>query len=303
MKKTIIIAIVCLASVLSFAQEIIQRTDGVLITGKIKEINETHIVYTREDQPEGPIRKISIENVSEIRYQNGSVEHFTNVGTKHTESQSNKSKNDQEWEPGSINNTGEVVIIPRPGPDKRVQPGERFPGGGFTPDRLFRSGLYLDGIIGYGTSGKRVSNYNYLTGNNYSYSTLQNVSFGVRLGTKHLFGQHERHRFGLNMAWVGITGLLNENGSSDIIFAPVNIGFASVFKSKTKENTGFEFNTSTGLVLSTLYSDAVGVKYGFDIKYRYNVLAVGLDLSRTDTVFGSRNENATLVGITAGFKF
>jgi hypothetical protein len=60
----------------AFSQDIIIKRNGIEIRAKVIEIQETVIKYKFFDFLEGPMRNISISEVSEIKYEKGNVEHF-----------------------------------------------------------------------------------------------------------------------------------------------------------------------------------------------------------------------------------
>lgn len=303
MKTTFIFLVGIFVSFGSQAQDTIRKTDGTFILGLVKEIDSETIVFTRFDQAEGPIRKIAISTVSEIIYKDGTKEIFTNTGTPGKEATVVKNDKPSVGEPGTINTSNETIIIRRRGPDIRVRPGERIPGGSFPTDHLFNNGFYLDAMIGYAMTSKS-SDFIYDYTLSYyvpTYSQFSNVTFGVRFGSKFYFGTNEKYRLGLNVAWVHLTGMLNDSNRGDVLLAPVNFGLASAFK--LGEHTGIEVNTTTGLAISTIYSDGLGIKYGVDVKYRYDSFAVGIDLARTNTVFGKPLEFGNLIGVSVGLKF
>lgn len=60
----------------ALSQDIITKRNGIEIRAKVIEIQETAIKFKFFDFLEGPIRTISISDVSEIKYEKGNVEHF-----------------------------------------------------------------------------------------------------------------------------------------------------------------------------------------------------------------------------------
>ena len=302
MKRTLTILTLSITSFVSFAQDTIRKTDGAVIIALIQEINEESVIYKRHDQADGPIRKISVAQISRITYKDGTSERFTIAAAHPTANEIAERTVRPSAIPGTINNTNETIIIHRKGPDLRIAPGERIPGENEVNDNILRNGAYIDGLIGFAVTSKEKNMYSNYGGSPISTRTqYANVTFGMRFGSKMYFGQNEKRKFGLNMAWVSLTGLLNDANRGDIILAPVHIGLASAYK--FSEHTGLEVNTSMGMVMSSLYQGTVGIKYGADIKFRYDALAVGIDLSRTNSVFGSGREYGNLAAISIGIKF
>lgn len=301
MKNLFIFAALTLASFSSYAQDTIRKTDGTVVLAHVKEIDAETIVYTRSDQADGPIRKISVSEVAEIIYKDGTKEIFTPIGSSGKATTVVKHDEPGIGEPGTINTSNKTIIIHRKGPDIRVQPGERIPGGSFPQDHFLSNGLYLDAMLGLAATSKKTGTIpNYYGPSTPSYTQYSNVTFGVRFGSKFYFGANEKYRFGLNVAWIHLTGMLNDSNRGDLLVAPVNFGLASVFV--LNAHTAIEVNTTTGLGISTLYADGVGIKYGGDIKFRYDAFAVGIDLSRTSTIFGKPAEYGNLIALSVGFK-
>ncbi len=308
MKYLFIIITLSLFSFAAKAQDTIRKTDGSLLIGKVKEISDDYIVYTRSDQPEGPDRKISISSVSKITYKNGTSEIFTHSTGNNSVGKSEE-KEPVVGTPGTVNTSGRTVVVPRRGPDLKVRPGEMFPNSegarGTETGLSLKSGFYVDMLVGYARTNQYSYNYNYDYELGYYYPQQSikrdNVTFGARIGTKFYFGSNDKSRFGLNITWVNLTVLVDDANNGGIIFSPTNIGFASIFK--FTEHAGLEVNTSTGLAASSVLPNDFGIKYGLDIKFRYDRLAVGIDFSKLSTVFGSSNQGANLISLTAGFKF
>ncbi len=77
MKRIIISCIALLLPTISFSQDIIVKTNGDIIKGKVLEISQTEIKYKRFDNLQGPKIIISIDGVLVINYENGTKESFT----------------------------------------------------------------------------------------------------------------------------------------------------------------------------------------------------------------------------------
>lgn len=263
--------------------------DGTEVNGKVKEITEEFIVFTKQNQVDGPIRKVSIENLSHIIYADGSKEIFSIEKPKEVAVNA----------PGTINNTGKTVTIRRRGPDLRVHPGERFPGGDWKQDYLFNNGFYLDLFMGYAYSNEYQNSYSslYPSGN----ANYDNAVFGVRFGSKFYLGSKEKYRLGLNVAWANLNILVKDGYDPDLVFAPANFGLASAFR--INEKSGVELNTSAGLVFSTVMKNGTGIKYGLDFKYRYENFAFGIDLSRAQSGFIQVGEEINSASLIVGVKF
>lgn len=304
MKQFITALLILTCSSFVNAQDTIRKKDGTDIIGMIKEISDESIIYVRIDQPDGPLRKILIRDIAEIRYNDGSKEIFkTIVIETKTETPTEKpstAKND--WEPGEINTSSKPVIIKRRGPDIKVYPGERFPEEN-DMDKIFSNGAYLDGLMGFGKVTKLDKFFVPYTGNQYEINTHSAVSFGIRFGNKFYFGTKEKVRFGFNITWVQINMIINgsSNTQTDILFAPVNLGLTWAIKFNADQ--GLEINPLIGPAFSSVYRGSVGLKYGMDVKWRYQSLAVGLDFFRSNSIFNATDENANILSLSFGLKF
>ncbi len=62
------------------AQDIITKTDGTQVEGKVEEITETSIKYRKATNLTGPLYTIPIVSVLNIAYENGSVDLFNHPG-------------------------------------------------------------------------------------------------------------------------------------------------------------------------------------------------------------------------------
>lgn len=58
------------------AQDLIVKTDGTIIKGKISEITDDAVKYKKADNLDGPVYSIAKSSVSAINYENGTVEKF-----------------------------------------------------------------------------------------------------------------------------------------------------------------------------------------------------------------------------------
>lgn len=87
MKRTLILSFAILASILSFAQDIIVTTDAKKIEAKILEVSKNEIKYKEQDNLDGPTFILSTEEISSIIYSNGKVVLY---GAKEAESSPQK---------------------------------------------------------------------------------------------------------------------------------------------------------------------------------------------------------------------
>lgn len=303
--KTLLIGLsLLLFSSISLAQDTIRKKDGTLLTGFVREIDSYTLTYVRTDQPEGPLRKISLYEIAEVVYIDGTRELFTVVAPP----SSGPVEKPHDWEPGTINQTDKVVIIKRRGPDIHVRPGERFPDIRLYPGERFPDTqklspdlvkkLYLDVLTGYAaTSALYYNNYYPYT----SYKIKPNLSIGVRFGLLKFFDSSEKYKIGLNITMVGFNGLVDNSGTLKVLFAPFNVGFANRFI--LNENSGIELTPSGGLVISDQFVSTIGFRYGMDVKYRYRRLCFGIDYSGANSFDNYTHEYVNMLSVVFGVKF
>lgn len=303
MKTILLCALLLLFLPVSHAQDTIRKHDGSELLVKVQEINNYAIVYKLYSQPDGPLRKVVLSAVAEIAYADGTVEHITSAPARETAPQREKpSKDPASYEPGSINNTGHTVVIPRNGKDLKIRPGERFPASDGQDVFHLANGKYLEGMMGYGHTSKLNGSGSGIVFNPEldEVKFASNITLGIRFGSRYYLGDREKHVFGLHVAWFTITGLLNDYGKGDIVAAPVNIGLSAAFL--LDEESSIEINTVTGFVVSTIYRNNTGLNYGLAVKFRYQRLYTGLDFSRTSAIFGSKSEFSNVLSFTLGAK-
>ena len=299
MKKTVLIILLGILSLTTYGQDIIIKKNNDTIVAMVSEISTITITYKRFDQQDGPNRKLPLYEVKSITYKNGYVEKF-NV----EETISNQIVSAPEYIPGSINNTGRTIIIPRPGPDIRVKPGEQFPGGSKmkkSQERVGNNGSYFEAMIGYAQLSRRNNNYYYGYYNN-STSLSDNVTIGARFGHKFYFGgDDDIWKFGINCNWVQLNMITDNMRPEYITFLPLNVGLAGVYR--FSRTAGIELNTTTGLVLSSYMRSNYGYRLGADLKYVYKSFAIGADASRIMSFEKNTDEFTNMFTLTIGAKF
>jgi hypothetical protein len=261
MKKLVTILLLFSVS-MSFAQDVIEKVNGDKIECKVIEIDEKTIKYRNPNDETGPLRSITKQWVYQITYENKTTEIFNKSG---------------------------LVTEKRRGRDKKR----------YKREGILSRGFYIDGMLGI-AMGSRKSNY-------YSYpypspspmfESKVYSSVGARIGSKWYFGSNDKHRFGLNVSWLRFAVLLDENGPSDGVFSPLNLGLASVFQ--FKKNVGLEVNTYTGVSLIRGANPVNDIVLGLDAKFRHGILAVGLDYGVAFNPFGPGHTH--LVNVVVGVK-
>jgi len=157
--------------------------------------------------------------------------------------------------------------------------------------------------------------------------------FGLKLGNVWYFGSSDLWRPGFKTVWFRGSAYFGDNGST-VQGSLLNVGFANIIE--FKPNLGLEANINLGY--NIVYSEnrhaggsdftGGGVMFNPEIKFRYNVLAIGLDFVFTkvteysdqteynwdgqftsDPAFNNSNNNfkrktgLTTINLTIGAKF
>lgn len=108
------------------------------------------------------------------------------------------------------------------------------------------------------------------------------TGFGVKLGNVWYFGSSDLWRPGFKTVWFRGSAYFGDNGST-VQGSVLNVGFANIIE--FKPNLGLEANINFGY--NFVYSEnrftggsdftGGGIMFNPEIKFRYNVLAIGLD--------------------------
>lgn len=108
------------------------------------------------------------------------------------------------------------------------------------------------------------------------------TGFGVKLGNVWYFGSSDFWRPGFKTVWFRGSAYFGDNGTT-VQGSMLNVGFANIIE--FKPNLGLEANINFGY--NIVYSEnrytggsdftGGGVMFNPEIKFRYNVLAIGLD--------------------------
>jgi len=293
MKTVILFISFCIISLVGFSQDVIIKRDGEKIDAKVIEITSSTIKYKKFGQEDGPLRNISIAEVSEIIYDNGDWEKFKEEDYKEEE---------------------EEVTSSRPTRHRPTLSAR---------DPFFDNGFYLDLMLGGGDAERKETqiayyddfgNY-YPNGYEYVYQSEDRfATINFRIGHKWYFGNGAKYRPGLQSHWMRIGINLNpEDGYASYSLSPLNVGLTNSFK--FNERHGMEANVTGGFTVlnfnpfSTIIGNgspnsSTGYTFGVELKYRFNILAVGLDYSRFNTGFNhtNRNHNLNVISVTAGIK-
>jgi len=76
MKKTSLVLLLLLSSLVSFSQDIITMRDGSKIEAKVTEVGSKDILYKRFSNLNGPVYTLDIEDVALINYESGAIDKF-----------------------------------------------------------------------------------------------------------------------------------------------------------------------------------------------------------------------------------
>lgn len=189
-----------------------------------------------------------------------------------------------------------ISVDDSPNQELRSEPAETAGEQSGRPNRITKSGFYLELLVG---------------GGGYSHQLVRNFTgpaIAFNLGNKFYMGDKNRDiRFGLDMNWGSIGGIVNSGGfygGGAVHLAFVNPGFT--MGASFNDAIGIEANFYMGPSVM-IYTDQIdsevggGLRFGPQVKFRYKVLAVGFEFRYTrafNEVMDSR-----IGGIIIGVKF
>lgn len=146
-----------------------------------------------------------------------------------------------------------------------------------TKDYLFKNGLFMDGVLSTG-------NFSGIAG---------------RIGNRWNFGSESSYRIGFQVIW-GRLGIYGSNGYTFLTIAPLNVGVVGTMKFTEKMGLEAAFNLGYNTAIDfDSESSFSGILINPEVKFRYKIFAVGLDLA---IMTGGGGSSAT-VGISGGFRF
>jgi hypothetical protein len=286
MKTLSIFFLLFFVSTLSFAQDVIIKRDGTKIEVKVLEVNPTTIKYRNFSQPEGPLRTIQVNSVSEIIYEDGQFEKFELKAT----------------EPAKE----EVKITVEK--DNSVKEEEEDP--------IFKNGFFLDAMVGYGFYDRTSYQYYYDPITGYGNDILvkeqvDNIAISLRIGNKWYFGSREKWRPGFQVKWIRLGIYIEPNNPESIIigtktFSIANVGMVNAFKLSEKSAVEANFTVGPNIELDLDYGEIfMGLAFNPEFKFRYNNLAVGLDYTFIYERFGANTDarNWNILAMSVGFQF
>lgn len=76
MKRLTLFVLLLFAALPLFAQDMIVRRDGTIVTSKVMEISSSEIKYKKFTNPDGPLYTLKVSEVLSINFENGEVERF-----------------------------------------------------------------------------------------------------------------------------------------------------------------------------------------------------------------------------------
>jgi len=164
--------------------------------------------------------------------------------------------------------------------------------------KIIKNGFYVDTFIGTATTD--------FTSNN-------DLGFGVKLGNVWYFGSNEVWRPGVKTVWFRGSAYFGDFSAITIQGSVVNIGFANVFE--FTDNIGLEANINVGYNIVYAENDfddytGGGIMFNPELKFRYNVLAVGLDMIFTrvndyddEITVGGNKIDFSSINLSIGAKF
>lgn len=297
MKAAFLLLFVLSFAFSSHAQDTLRKKDGTVMIGIVKEISDTELTFVREDQPDGPLRRIGLHEISSIVYKDGTREIF-NVSAPQAEP-TRTTREPEKWEPGTVNTTDHEIHIKRRGRDIHVPPGERVPVPGEIASYR-RVHFYLEGMLGYSEANQKLkSSSSSVYSNPLGHHKVTAGLFGIRAGLNWYPSIEKPHRYGLNIQFARIVGFI-DFGLEGLLFTPLNPGFSGSIRLGDKSR--MEINTTLGIAFSNFYERNVGYILGADLKYRYRSFGIGFDYSHSRS-FTWGGEYIHLYSLVVGVKF
>ena len=151
--------------------------------------------------------------------------------------------------------------------------------------KIFKNGFYLDGLAGFG-----------------SINLSPSISMGLKMGSKWYFGSSHTYRPGMQLSYFRVDVIPEFSGLTSVNFMPVNVGYASVLNFNDK--TGIEINGNIGLGTSFGSDLIIGFHVNPQAKFRYKVLAIGVDYSIIlgTSLFNGYASSSNIFSFTFGVK-
>lgn len=74
MKKHLVVALLCMASTIAMADDVIVYRNGDVVRGKVEEITKKSVKYKKLDNLDGPLYSIDKRELLSVQYENGTVD-------------------------------------------------------------------------------------------------------------------------------------------------------------------------------------------------------------------------------------
>lgn len=185
-------------------------------------------------------------------------------------------------------------------------------------DFIFKNGLFFDGVIGVATIHQKYDYTNFKTYYDYnetivikpSFQTQIRTCINFKIGYNWIFGNREKWRPGFQLTFLNIGAITDfkQLFGMRTMGGIGHVGYSNIFK--FNETSGLECNIKFGILVLdpaeflSHYSPTGAINYGFEVKYRYKVLSVGIDFSRIEANFKTeRYTSINNFAITIGAKF
>lgn len=187
-------------------------------------------------------------------------------------------------------------------------------------DFIFKNGLFIDGVIGVARIHQKYDYANFITyyenGEAITikpqFETQIKTGINFKLGYNWYFGSKQIWKPGIKLTFLNlgiITDFKQMYGMNPMVGG--GLGFSNIFK--LNETSGIECNLKGGAFMlltdrtkgwSTGYSPTGAISYGFEVKYRYKTLSIGLDFSRLEAdINRDRYTSINNYAISVGAKF
>lgn len=311
------IVFVFLMSNWGISQDTIVCRSGERIPCRLLNIRPIILVYQKSRKPHSAPRGISLDSVDYLCYDSGEIVRFPRqeedqllmkdytvvkvkvIGVRETYVVCSRFANTPDYKV-SIDDLVKITYA-----DGTT---EQFRDFKTQKERVLRSGLYLDGMIGAG-----YSNSLYGISDDY-YTPLYDAKHGIggvisgRVGHKFYFGKSEKSSAGADVQWFGF--VTNIFPGETFTFTPLNAGlsYARLLKGR---NWGVETAVTGGaaVILRAGYHEypIMGFAYNASFKLRKSRYSLGICVGG---IHGNRHINGVNyfknygnVGITTGVKF
>ena len=161
--------------------------------------------------------------------------------------------------------------------------------------KLIKKGLYIDAMVGNAELSSKNSSESW-------------TGFGLKVGSKWYFGAMEKVGLGFQINWLRAGYYVNTR-TPVVIIAPLNIGFASIWKINDDMGVEGNFNFGVSTFNDIKEEDGFwGVIYNPEVKFRYKRWSAGFDLVRSFAIYDGDGDllddgKLGMFSFTAGIKF